>query len=163
MERILEEQGLKIEMKRIIIQENTFEKARNEIRKNKDKEIIFSSKNDDLSRKIMEKEKIDFLLINLANRRDFQKQRNSGFNHVLAKIAKNKGIKIGINFDEVLESKGKERAEILSRIEQNIVLCNKNKIKVKFISSKPENIRDNYDLKALGIVLGMPSWMTKEL
>ena len=46
-------------MNSILIQEKTFEKARNEIRKSKGKIIIFSSNDDGLNRKILEKEKVD--------------------------------------------------------------------------------------------------------
>tara|TARA_Y100000310_G_scaffold332386_1_gene407868 strand:+ start:10101 stop:10547 length:447 start_codon:yes stop_codon:yes gene_type:complete len=144
----------------ILIQENSFEKARNEIRKNQDKTIIFSSNNDDLNRKILEKEKINILLLNHSERKDFMKQRNSGLNQVLAKIAKKKNIVIGINFDEIINSNSKKKSEILARIKQNIKLCNKNKLKMKFIFINKRNI---HDLKSLGLVLGMPTWMTKSL
>ena len=73
-----------------LIQENNFEKARKEINKNKSQEIIFSSNNDDLNRKVLEKLPINILLINQKARKDKQKQRDSGFNQVLAKIAKKK-------------------------------------------------------------------------
>lgn len=145
----------------VLIQEKTFEKARREIRKNKGKKIIFSGHNDELNRKVLEKENINILLLNQAGRKDFQKQRDSGFNQVLAKIAKKKNVAVGINLDEILDSKGKKRAEILSRVMQNIKLCNKNKLCMEFICKKHE--RDSYDLKALGLVLGMPTWMVKEL
>ena len=143
----------------IIIQENNFDKARKKIRENKGKTIIFSG-NDELNRKILEKEKINILLINQRARKDFQKQRDSGFNQVLAKIAKKNNIVIGINLDEIINAKSKRKAEILARIKQNIKLCNKNKLKMKFITQKQ---RDIYDLKALGLVLGMPTSMIKNL
>ncbi len=145
-----------------LIQEDNFENARRKIRKNKDKKIIFSSNNDELNRKILEKEKINILLLNQSKRKDFQKQRNSGFNNILAKIAKTNKVIIGINLDETINSKGKNKSEILARVKQNIKLCNKNKLKMKFISLSEKN-RNTYDLKALGLILGMPTWMTKEL
>ena len=144
----------------ILIQEINFENARKEIRKNKDKKIIFSSDNDELNRKILEKEKIDVLLLNQSKRKDFQKQRNSGLNHVLAKIAKKNNIIIGINLDEIINSRGKNKSEIFARIKQNIKLCNKNELKMNFISIKEK--RNIYDLKALGLVLGMPTDMTRD-
>ncbi|MFH1325546.1 MAG: RNase P subunit p30 family protein [archaeon] len=147
----------------IFINEKTFEKARKEIRKNKGREIIFSSNDDELNRKILEKEKINVLLLNHKGRRDRQKQRESGLNHVLAKIAKKNNIAIGVNFDEIFEARGKAKADILARISQNIKLCNKARIPMKFIAQKKENYRDINDLKALGLVLGMPTWMTKEI
>ena len=143
----------------ILIKETDFMKARKKIKENKEKIIIFSSNDDELNRKILEKEKIDILLINQLNRKDFQKQRNSGFNQVLAKLAKKNNVTIGINLDEIIESKNK--SEILSRVKQNIKLCNKNKLKMKFISEKHK--RNIYDLKALGLVLGMPTWMVRDL
>ncbi len=145
----------------ILIQESNFEKARKAINQSKEENIIFSSDDDDLNRKVLEKLKINILLLNQSKRKDFQKQRNSGFNHVLAKIAKKNNIVIGINLDEIIKAKSKEKSEILARIKQNIKLCNKNKLKMKFISQ--ENKRNIYDLKSLGLVLGMPTWMTKSL
>ncbi len=143
----------------IIIKETAFEKIRKKVKENKDKTIIFSSNDDELNRKILEKLPINILLINLAQRRDRLKQRDSGLNHVLAKIAKKNKITIGINLDELIEAKDKEK--IIARIKQNIKLCNKNKVKMKFIQQK--NKRNIYDLKSLGLILGMPTWMTKGL
>ena len=105
--------------------------------------------------------KINILLLNQTERKDKLKQRNSGLNHVLAKIAKKNNISIGINLDEIIESK--EKSKILARISQNIKLCNKSKLKMKFIYIKEKNKRNLHDLKSLGLVLGMPTWMTKTL
>src|SRR3989344_1699458 len=138
-----------------VIKAKNFDEAKGEIRKNKGKEIIFSSDNDELNRKILEKEEINILLLNQAGRKDKLKQRNSGLNQILAKIAKNKDVIIGINLDEIIFSRDKQRAKILARIAQNIKLCGKNRIKMKFISEKNE--RDLYDLRALGLILGMPT------
>ena len=146
-----------------IIKENTFEKARKSIKEAQGKTIIFSSNDDELNRKILEKLQIHILLINLAGKKDFQKQRDSGFNQVLAKIAKDKNVAIGINFDEIIQASQYEKPKILARLKQNVKLCNKNKLKMKFIIQNPENQRDIYELKSFGAVLGMPTWMVKEL
>ena len=143
------------------IEGNNFEKARKAINQSKEKIIIFSGNNDELNRKVLEKLKINILLLNQSKRKDFQKQRNSGFNHVLAKIAKKNNVIIGIDLDEIIEAKSKNKSDILARIKQNIKLCNKNKLKMKFIFQ--ENKRNIYDLKSLGLVLGMPTWMVKNL
>lgn len=146
----------------IILTQTNFNKLKDEVKKNPDKEIIFTSDDDNLNRKVLEKLPISILLINLKGRKDFQKQRNSGLNQVLAKIAKKNKIKIGINFDEIIESKNlKEKSEILARIKQNIFLCNKNKVQMKFLAQKHQ--RNISDLKSLGLVLGMPTWMMKNL
>ncbi len=145
-----------------IVQENDFLKARNKIReaKKEGKPVIFSSNDDELNRKVLEKEEINVLLLIMSGRKDRMKQRESGFNHVLAKLAKKKGVALGINLDEIISSHGKEKTEIIARIRQNIKLCNKNKVKMKFISKEKQN---PYNLKSLGLVLGMPTWMTKGL
>lgn len=150
-------------MEQILIQENNFDKARKLIKENKDKKIIFSSDDDELNRKILDKEDINVLLINQEGRKDFQKQRNSGLNQVLAKMAKKKNIAIGVNLDEIINSEGKQKAKILARISQNIRICNKNKLKMEIIVLDKKNDRNIYDLRALNLVLGMPTNMIKEL
>ena len=140
----------------ILIKETDFEKARKKIKENSTNIIIFSG-DDETNRKVLEKEKISILLLNQKGRKDFHKQRNSGFNQVLAKMAKKNNVAIGINLDEIINSEGKEKSEILARIRQNIKVCNKNKLQMKFLSfSEARNI---YDSKSLGVVLGMPTWM----
>jgi RNase P/RNase MRP subunit p30 len=142
----------------MIIEEKTFEKARKKIKENQDNGIIFTSQDDDLNRKILEKEKIDILLIKLSKRKDRMKQKDSGLNQVLTKIAKNQKVSIGIDLDELIELK--EKKEILSRIKQNIKLCTKKKIKMIFISQKHK--RTKQEVQSLGIILGMPTWMSKD-
>jgi ribonuclease P/MRP protein subunit RPP1 len=151
----------------IIISEINFDKARKLIRESKQKfpnsEIIFSSNDDELNRKILEKEKISILLLNQKNRKDRPKQRDSGLNQVLAKLANKNKIIIGINLDEIIESNSIEKEKILSRIKQNIKLCNKNKVQMKFIIQNERNKRNIYDLKSLGLTLGMSTWMIKNI
>ncbi len=146
-------------MEQIIFSETNFSKLKEFIKKNKNKDLVFTSGDDDLNRKVLEKLPIQTILINLENRKDFQKQRNSGFNQVLAKIAKKNKINIGINFDELISSKYKEK--IISRLIQNIKLCNKYKVQMKVIS-KDKKINKN-NIKSLALVLGMPTWMIKNL
>ena len=143
-----------------IINAKTFSEARSLISKAKEK-IIFSSNDDDLIRQILEKEKISVLLLNQKQRKPKVKQEDSGLNHILAKLAKEKNIAIGINLDEILSSKGKEKAEILSKVKQNIKLCSKAKLRMIFISLEKDlkNKKDPYDLKSLASALGMPTWM----
>jgi ribonuclease P/MRP protein subunit RPP1 len=147
-----------------IINADNFERFRKELKIDGEKErkklIGFTSADDDLNRKILEKEKVDIFMPLLFYRKDRQKQRDSGFNHVLAKIAKKNNVIIGINFQEIIVSHGTKKANVLARVSQNIKICSKNKLKMKFIAFEERNI---YDLKSLGLVLGMPTWMTKEL
>ncbi|MBT4257584.1 hypothetical protein HOD88_00170 [archaeon] len=142
-----------------IITETNYQKLRTLLKKS-EKPIIFSSEDDDLNRKVLEKEKIDILLINQDKRKDYQKQRNSGLNQVMAKIAKKGKVTIGINLDEIINSNPKDKSLILARVKQNIFLCNKNKLNMTFIEEKHK--RNSTDLKSLGLALGMPTWMFKE-
>jgi len=146
-------------MKKIILREKNFSRLKEFVKKNKDKKIIFSSDDDDLNRKVMEKLPVDLVLINLSHRKDFLKQRNSGFNEVIARIALKNKVQIGINFDEFFVLS--EREKILSRVKQNITLCSRKKIQMQFVIGKEK--RSLVLLKSLGLVLGMPTWMTKGL
>ncbi len=154
-----------MENPQLLITEKDFNKLKNEVKKAKQekKQIIYLSEDDELNRKVIEKLDVDILLLNLNQRKDFQKQRNSGFNQVMAKTMNKKGIVLGINLDELIEeTNSKKKADMLSRIKQNIFLCNKNKVNMKFIALKDKNKRNVYDLRSLGLILGMPTWMTKQ-
>lgn len=146
-------------MEQIILREENFSRLKELIKKNSDKEIIFNSDDDDLNLKVLEKLKISVLLINLAARKDFAKQRNSGFNQVMAKLAKKNNVTLGINLDELVLSSDKVR--VIARLRQNVEICNRNKVQMKFVGQKIK--RDTYDLKSLGLVLKMPTWMTNNL
>jgi RNase P/RNase MRP subunit p30 len=150
-------------MKSVFVEEDNFDKARKKIKDNQNAEIIFSSNDDEVRRKVIEKEPIKILLIKQRGRKDKSKQRDSGLNSVMAKIAKRRGINIGIYLDELLDCKGKEKAEILSRIEQNIKICRKEKLKVKIVALNEKNRRNDYDLKSLSLILGMPTQTIKDL
>ncbi len=146
---------------KITIHENDFDKARKQIKENSGKKTIFSSDNEETIRKVLEKEDIEILLLNQAGKKDFQRQRDSGFNHIMAKLAKKNSIVIGINLDEIIKSSEKEKAVILARVMQNVRICSKNKLKMRFIYKNQK--RNLYDLRALGLILGMPTWMVKDL
>ncbi len=144
----------------ILIEEDNFDKARKKIKENQDKIIIFSG-NDELNRKILEKEKIGILLLNQKTRKDFQKQRDSGFNHVLAKLAKKNKVRIGINLDEIIDSNLSEKSKIISRVIQNVELCKKNELEMVFFSKKYKKSKE--ELQGLGLTLKMSTWMSSKL
>jgi len=151
-------------MKCTVARGENFEEARKNIQllrsEHPNEKIGFVSGDDELNRKVLEKEKIDFLVILQANKKDKLKQRDSGFNQVMAKIAKKNNVVIGICLDEIVCSYGKIKSEILARVKQNVMLCSKNKLNMRFCGKTNKDI---YDLRALGLVLGMPTWMTKTL
>ncbi|NCN86202.1 hypothetical protein GW932_00040 [archaeon] len=135
----------------LILTETNFSKLKELVKKNKEKVLIFTSNDDELNRKVSEKLPIDILIIPLEERKDYMKQRNSGFNEIMAKILKKNKINLGVSLDELIESKNKER--ILARLKQNIFLCNKSKIKIEIIETK--NNKSPQDKKALLLVLGL--------
>ncbi len=124
--------------------------------------IIISNKGE---RKNFESNKIKmfFDLENLQER-DFIHQRNSGLNHILAKIAHDKDKVIGFNFSSVLNASPEKRVLLLGRMRQNVKLCRKYKVKMFIASfaSEPYEIRSNYELRAFGYVIGMNPKEVKE-
>lgn len=118
-------------------------------------EIIISNKGE---RKNFEDKKIK-LFFDLENKdeRDFIHQRNSGINHILAKIAHDKEKIIGFNFSTILNSKPEKRAQLLGRMRQNVKLCRKYKVKTFLgsFASEPFELRSDYELRAFGFMIGM--------
>lgn len=104
----------------------------NEARKQADKlkkegkPIIILSQDDEFNRKALEIKGLNMLVINESLEiKDYMKQRSSGLNEVLAKIAADKNIEIGIQADEIIKKNDVEKARALSRLIQNIMLCKK--------------------------------------
>jgi hypothetical protein len=89
--------------------------------------------------------------------RDTLHERRSGLNQVLAAIAHRKGVRIGIAFSRLLDARGTDRARLLGRVSQNILICRKAKARVVLASAAclPERMRSPHDLMALGRMLGM--------
>jgi RNase P/RNase MRP subunit p30 len=147
----------------IILNPKTFEKARLEIKKAKQEkqQIAIVSSDDELTRKILEKEEYIILTPILSEKKDKLYQRSSGLNHVLAKIAKYNNNIIGIFLDELLENSDKKLAQILARLQQNIQICKKKKVSMQWITTNKEYHRDIHELYSLGIVLGMDTKMAK--
>jgi ribonuclease P/MRP protein subunit RPP1 len=152
-------------MESIILKEENFSRLKEQIKKIKSQKkiIIFTSEDEHHSRKVLEKLPIDILLINQANRKDYSKQRNSGFNQVLAKEAKKNNIAIGINLEEIIENSGIKKAEILARIKQNIEIAKKKKLLMHFVLISKKYKKNSFELKTLGLFLGMTTEMTKQL
>ena len=107
--------------------------ARKEIQalKKQNKEIVVQAQDDTFNRKILENKDVDILLSpELHDRKEKLKQRDSGLNEFLCKLAKKNNIKIGINITEIKKLEKKEKSKILARIIQNIKLCNRTKTQI---------------------------------
>lgn len=119
-----------------IIKESNINKARKQILDLKKKHdlIIVQSQDDEFNRKILENKDVDILLnLELNNRKDRMKQRDSGLNEILCKIATKNNIKIGIDLSKIKKLRELEKAKILSRIRQNLKLCRRTKTKYVII------------------------------
>lgn len=88
--------------------------------------------------------------------KDFMHQRGSGINHVIAKIASEKKVKIAIPFQMITRSK-RERAMLLGRVMQNIKLYRKYKVKtiIASFAEKPYQMRAPKDYIDFFGTLGM--------
>jgi len=112
--------------------------ARKQIQKLKkeNKQILVQAQSQEFNRKIVENKNVNILMDpHLHNRKDNLKQRDSGLNEILCKIATKNNIKIGININKLKNQKPKTKARILARIIQNIKLCKRTKTKIVFIPS----------------------------
>ncbi len=107
--------------------------------------------------------KMFFNLENLQER-DFIHQRNSGLNHILAKIAHDKNKIVAFNFSTISNAKPEKRALLLGRMRQNVKLCRKYKVKMFLASfaAEPYELKSNYELRAFGFMLGMNPREVKE-
>lgn len=88
--------------------------------------IINYEPNKDIIRNIIERVS-DIYIYNIEfdKRVDFIHQRNSGINHILAKIISKNNISLIINFNNYILSSKKDQARILGRIKQNLLLAKK--------------------------------------
>jgi len=145
------------------INTTSLNEARKQIQKlkqeNPDAEIIIQAQDDNFNRKILENPETDILLDpHLHNRRDYMKQRDSGLNEILCKIAKQNNIKIGINLASLQKLSKKQKAITLARIKQNIQLCKRTKTSIILF---PKNLKKQ-DVQGFLISLGASTEQAKE-
>lgn len=88
------------------------------------------------NRKILENKTTETLVLSHKNKKDKLKQRDSGLNQVLCKIARDKNITLAIDMNELKTENKKEKALILARMLQNIKLIKKYKNKFKLLNHK---------------------------
>lgn len=130
----------------------------------KEKKIIaVMGRDEEFNRRVLETCKISLLVSPERLGKDSLKQRGSGLNHVLAKIAAKNNISIVINFSSIPEDK-KQRALTLSRIIQNIKVCRKAncKIKIATFAETDEQLRNERELKSFLFSLGASSQQVSE-
>jgi len=136
--------------------------ARKQIQKLKkekpNEEIIVRAQDTEFNRKILEIKDVSMLLSpGIHNRKDKLKERDSGLNEVLCRIAAKNNIKIGIDLEEIKKTQGKEKAIILARIMQNIMLCKKTRAELKIL-----NCKDKREAFSLLLTLGASTSQAKK-
>ena len=142
-----------------IINTQNLNEARKQIQalKKQKQQVIVQAQDDEFNRKIIENKDVNMIInLEMHNRKDRLKQRDSGLNEVLCKLAKQNNIKIGLDISELKNIKGKEKAKILARIMQNIKLCKRTRAEIV--------IMGNYDKKnafSLLTTLGASTEMAK--
>jgi len=123
------------------------------------KQIIVKANSLEFNRKIVEINDVNILLDpHFHNRKDRMKQRDSGLNEILCKLAKKNNIKIGINIRKIQKLKGKNKAIVLARIIQNINLAKKTKTEIVVFPK----INNSRDVMSFFIVLGASTSQAKE-
>jgi len=141
-----------------IIHATTAEEARRLIeRQGNAEKIMVLGREIGFNRKILETKKVSVLVLSHKEGKDSLKQRNSGLNQVLCKIAKENSISLAIDFHELQEPDKRVRAKILSRIIQNIKLAKKHKNNL-IILNKP---KDKLSLSAFLCILGADTKLAK--
>lgn len=129
---------------------------------------------DAFNRRVVESLRVDYLVSpERGFKKDSLKQRDSGLNHVVAKIARDKGILIVVNFNEVsklsskddsAEPKGKELALRLGRLVQNVRVCRKAGcgVRIGSFGLKEGEVFGEKERRAFGESLGMSSKQSVE-
>lgn len=136
------------------------------LRSKKEKKIIaIQAQDGNFNRRILETIKCDYLVsLESYSGKNSLKQRDSGFNHVLGKIAKEKKISLVIDLSYLKSLKGKNLALTLEKIIQNIKICRKTKCKIKItnLSKKETDLLSEKERQAIGTTFGMSSQQVKD-
>lgn len=89
--------------------------------------------------------------------KDYAHQRGSGLNHVMAELAAKNKVAIGFSLASILAVTGSQRAQLLGRMMQNIMLCRKYKVPMVIgsFATDPWKMRSPHDLQSFFVLLGM--------
>lgn len=116
------------------------------------------------NRRAIETLKVDYLVSpEFGSLPDTLKQRDSGLNHVLAKEAVKRNVKIVIDFSRISKLEEKKKSLTIAKIIQNVKICQKTfcEIKIASFATEEENVVDVNSRIAFGFNLGMSSLQTK--
>ncbi|NCO96611.1 MAG: hypothetical protein COY38_03715 [Candidatus Aenigmarchaeota archaeon CG_4_10_14_0_8_um_filter_37_24] len=113
--------------------------------------LLVRGGNVDLNRKAVETPEVDVLLHPEFGRYD------SGFNHIMAKLARENNVAVEVNFREILLSSKNTRSHILHNISENIKLCKKFHTPIIICSGAISHLqmKDPKVLMSMGTLLGL--------
>ena len=132
--------------------------------KNSGKKIAIKARDEVFNRRVLETLNFDYLVsLEINKGKDTLKQRSSGLNHVVAKIAAKKNIAIVVSSQDLFNFTGKELSVYISKIIQNIKICRKVDCKIKIASFSDKKSCSCLGKKKLGVSWGMSSQQTKEV
>jgi len=115
---------------------------------------------DAFNRRAVESLEINYLVsVEALVGRDTLKQRDSGLNHVVARIAKEKGICVVVGIGEVSKLEEKKKAKRIAKIMQNVKICRKVgcRILIASLGRNKGEVFDEKGRKSFGVGLGMSS------
>jgi RNase P/RNase MRP subunit p30 len=131
--------------------------------KNIQKIVAITARDENFNRRVLETLSFDYLIspeVNIG--KDSLKQRSSGLNHVLTRLASKKKIGIVISLNELFKLKEKEQSKIISKIIQNIKLCRKDRCAIKIANLSDKNLIDKQERKKIGTSWGMSSQQARD-
>ena len=116
----------------MIITSNNLNEVRKQILKvlkeKPGEEIIIKAYDEEFNKKVLEIKGVNALLApEFSSDKDKMKQRSSGLNEHLCRLAKKNNIKILIDLSEIKKLDKINKARIISRVIQNIELCKRTK------------------------------------
>jgi RNase P/RNase MRP subunit p30 len=130
---------------------------------NKKNKIAIKARDEFFNRRVIETMNFNYLVspeINIG--RESLKQRSSGLNHVLVNEARKKGIAIVVSLSELKKWEGKDRAVLISRVMQNIMLCRKAKCSIKIATLSEKKSVSKKERGFIGMSWGMSSQQVKD-
>lgn len=119
----------------MILQTSNTNEIRKEIQRikkqNPNEIIIVKAEDEEFNRKVLEIKGVNILLSpELHQGRDKLKQRDSGLNEFLCRLAAKNNIKIAIDIGKIQNLEKKDKVIVLARIIQNIRLCKRTKTQI---------------------------------
>jgi RNase P/RNase MRP subunit p30 len=144
-----------------IIKETNITKVRSKIQsllfKDKNAKIVVQGRDGDFNRKLIETKGVNTLILNDSKAKDYMKQRDSGLNEVIAKLAAKNKVTIATDLDEILKQSDLEKGKSLARLKQNIMLCKKAKCELVFLTKQ-----DKKSIASLMLTLGASTSQAKK-